>query len=402
MPDLSRYILFSGIAVCVISVLYFLCLVSDMPFIATGILTLIAVAASSWWFFKRISSAPEPLNIWAIAAVVFGLYFIVSKADTLAEPHGAWDAWAIWNLHAKYLSDAANWKSMFLNTQFSHPDYPLAQPAFIAFCHNIFGNSALIPFIFSCFITMSIPILIFSETWRKNLVVAIVALLLIAQNESFIRQGTSQYADTLLAFFFLLAIVCIYHDKDNRTYVLLSAFFAASCLWVKNEGMVLAAIFVLFNIDTFFSTKNIKPFLAGIAIPLATVIFFKAAYAPGNDMLEKQADVLSKLKEKARYKLVYEYFKKNVDNNLYWVKISVLVYGLFCGLQQRLPDRQMLMLLTCLVAYMGIYVITPNDLDWHLRTSQDRLLHQLMPALVFVMAQRFSEIRSTLFKQQLL
>ena len=38
---------------------------------------------------------------------------------------------------------------------------------------------------------------------------------------------------------------------------------------------------------------------------------------------------------------------------------------------------------TLFIAYFFIYVITPCDLKWHLETSFDRLLHQIMPALIY-------------------
>lgn len=399
MPNLSRYILFSGLCICIISIVYFLCLTASLPLAVTVIVTLASVAAIGWWLFNGPSAIIERNDWWALGALAIGLYLIVSKANTLAEPYGAWDAWSIWNLHANYLADAAHWKTMFLNRQFSHPDYPLAQPAFIAFFNRMLGNNVLMPYILSFFLLISIPVFIFSEMLKKNMVVAIAAIFFIAQDMSFITKGTYQCADTLLAFFFLLAIACIYCMQENRKYVTLSAFFIAGCVWVKNEGMVLAAIFILFNVNTFFSPKNIKYFLAGTLLPLATVIFFKVGYTHGNDMIDKQANTMAKLKDGARYFMVWDFFKRNLNANYYYIKIGVFLYGLVCVLQKKSPDRQMLMLLTCLLVYMGIYIITPNDLEWHLNTSQDRLMHQLMPAFILVMAKRFSDIRVSLSEQ---
>ena len=36
-----------------------------------------------------------------------------------------------------------------------------------------------------------------------------------------------------------------------------------------------------------------------------------------------------------------------------------------------------------IVAYYAVYVLTPYDLEWHLRTSAVRLLAQLWPAMVW-------------------
>jgi hypothetical protein len=46
--------------------------------------------------------------------------------------------------------------------------------------------------------------------------------------------------------------------------------------------------------------------------------------------------------------------------------------GAFCGF----------LFLAMLLGYFGVYVITANDLRWHLGTSLDRLLVQVWPLLV--------------------
>jgi hypothetical protein len=40
------------------------------------------------------------------------------------------------------------------------------------------------------------------------------------------------------------------------------------------------------------------------------------------------------------------------------------------------------------VGYLMVYVTTPYELEWHLRTSMDRLLLQMWPALVLVVMLR--------------
>ena len=66
-----------------------------------------------------------------MTAIVALVSVIVSA---LASPHGDWDAWAIWNQHARFLfrgggSDA--WRA-FLAINWSQPDYPLLLPASVA------------------------------------------------------------------------------------------------------------------------------------------------------------------------------------------------------------------------------------------------------------------------------
>src|ERR1700678_522499 len=74
---------------------------------------------------------------WALA-LAFGIVLAIAWVRLIqvatALPVGNWDAWAIWNLRAKFLAGPGGaWRyalSPLLNN--SHPDYPVLLPAFIA------------------------------------------------------------------------------------------------------------------------------------------------------------------------------------------------------------------------------------------------------------------------------
>ena len=52
----------------------------------------------------------------------------------LKEPHGRWDAWLIWNMHARFLYRGGDhWREAFASgLDWSHWDYPLLLPLSIA------------------------------------------------------------------------------------------------------------------------------------------------------------------------------------------------------------------------------------------------------------------------------
>jgi len=84
-------------------------------------------------------AAPSPLSEmgrWTSAAPWAALAFFLLAAATFAlvsacRPNGDWDAWSIWNLHARYLyRGGEHWTSLFSPAlNWSHPDYPLLLPA---------------------------------------------------------------------------------------------------------------------------------------------------------------------------------------------------------------------------------------------------------------------------------
>ena len=69
--------------------------------------------------------------IFAIELVAFVVSFAVSF---LKEPHGRWDAWLIWNMHARFLfRGGEGWREAFASgLDWSHWDYPLLLPLSIA------------------------------------------------------------------------------------------------------------------------------------------------------------------------------------------------------------------------------------------------------------------------------
>ena len=101
-----------------------------------------------------------------------------------------------------------------------------------------------------------------------------------------------------------------------------------------------------------------------------------------------------------RYTLVWESFTANLNSKFNYVKLGFYLYFLICIIEKKWPGKQMLLLITCLLAYFIVYIITPRDLAWQLATSQDRLMHQLMPAMVYVIASKLSEITFLLPQKQ--
>jgi hypothetical protein len=391
MMQTSRYILAIAAAAGCVGLLYFLSLILHIPFTVTAV----SIAAAIFFLFRWLRKQPfeeeERISKFAFGILLVGLVVLTNKSYYIAERNGTWDAWAIWNLHAKYLACPDHWKNMFLNTRFAHPDYPLSLSSTIAFFSRLAGGfNELISFGVHFLITLSIPTLIFLVLRKRSIIFSGLAMILIATNEFYITQGTYQLADTMLALFFLCAIISINHHEEDRRMLVLSAFFLGCCMWTKNEGVVLAFIFTLFHLPQFFTKGRLKYTAIGFALPLLIWLLFKLLYAPGNDLLDAQSrSTLVLLSDKSRYKLIYDYLKNNLQyfKDLQW---GVSIYALLCVWRRQYPDKQIVMIFVCLLAYMMIYVVTPYALDWHLHTSQSRLMHQLMPALMYLLALKFS------------
>jgi hypothetical protein len=86
---------------------------------------------------ETCTSAPRRRSPIVLAvACLFALVLASAAAgfvgETRARPDGGWDAWAIWNLRAKFLAGGdGDWREA-LSERFDHGDYPLLVPATLA------------------------------------------------------------------------------------------------------------------------------------------------------------------------------------------------------------------------------------------------------------------------------
>jgi hypothetical protein len=110
------------------------------------------------------------------------------------------------------------------------------------------------------------------------------------------------------------------------------------------------------------------------------IIVFKIFYAPPNDIMGSDQPVSEKLVELGRYVLITKYLLMEL-----WLHYKILILFLIIAIvynRKYLRSLQFLTILLVFAGYFLIYVITPNDLNWHLSTSCERLIHQFYPAFV--------------------
>src|SRR5579871_2078431 len=189
--------------------------------------------------------------VFAGFVAAFGTAVYAAIRQTLAHPHGdGWDAFAIWNLHARFLFfNGANWHEGFSALiPWSHPDYPLLLPGAIANFWIFLGrDSPAVPALISLLFTFITAGVLFAalDLLRGRTAAALAVTALLA-TPSFIEIGTSQYADVPLSYFFLStsALLCIAEERawiNGRVptaTLTLAGVTASFALWTKNEGLL--------------------------------------------------------------------------------------------------------------------------------------------------------------------
>lgn len=384
MQKTSTYIYVVAASIGCTSSIYFLSLCLHIPFIVSCIANLAIVYLIAKWMMRLKTVNEEHTNPLKYAVLLYGLFSIAYEAPNVAGKHGAWDAWAIWNLHAGYLLDSTHWENMFLNTYAAHADYPLALPASIALIHRLIGDGIWLNYLFHIIIAICIPAIIYLQTYKRAWLLSAIAFLLLCKDEFYITLATYQMADTLIAFFLLLAMIAIDNIESDKRFRIVSATMLGCCIWTKNEGIVLALLFLLFFYTELLYKKAYRDTLIGFALPLTAYFIFKIGFATQNDIMESQnSSTLSLFTKPERYRLIFTAWKESINMHYYTIGCTVAFCILVAVIRGKLPDRRINFILAACIAYSAVYMISPHDLSWHLMTSIDRLIHQLMPASIY-------------------
>jgi len=272
---------------------------------------------------QGLRAAPLILvSLFAIEAAASLISFFVAF---LKEPHGRWDAWLIWNMHARFLFRAGEgWREVFASgMDWSHWDYPLLLPLAIVRSWGYMGGEggnvpAAFAFVFAFLVA---GLLLSSLSLLKGGAEGILATMVLLGTPFFIMMGASQFADVPFAFFILLAIVMFFLQSrapESHAGPTITAGLAAGlCAWTKNEGllflpvaMAATALVSLYTEGWKHSIKRTVWFSLGALPAVLCVLYFKLSLSPVNDLIAgfSPAAAGAKLLDWERYAEIAEAF----------------------------------------------------------------------------------------------
>jgi hypothetical protein len=348
----------------------------------------------------------------------------------IAHPHGdGWDAYAIWNLHARFLFlGGDHWRDGFSSLiPRSHPDYPVLLPAAIAhfWCYLGYDSPAVPAIIGLAFSFITVGLLFSSLDRLRGRIAAILGGLALVSTPFFVEQGSSQYADIPLSFFFLVAIALPFLSYDrsgdsasHRRLLALAGLACGFAAWTKNEGLLFLFAVVLAQTIAIFRRKSesvsrewrdgnwpsLTVLFLSMIPALVLIAWFKHAVAPSGDLFSSPPEMSHKLLSPSRYWAVLQWYAKEFLRFGHWLFLPItLLLAVFCFMRVRpahikghIFRTSVWTLVVTLVGYFVIYVITPYDLYWHLRFSLNRLFLQLWPCAIFLFFVAFpARIRDT-------
>lgn len=337
----------------------------------------------------------------AVALFLFYVRLLEIVKITLQNPHGQFDAWAMWNAKARFLHRGGEFWTNALSEliPWSHPDYPLLLPTSIARGWLLFGgDTKFVPLLFSLLCAGSLALIMYSTVarlydWRRG----VIFLAFILAFGDLGHYASIQYADLPFALFLLAGIGAAFlgaYSQANRLwFAALSGCFLALSGWTKNEGLVayllVFGVFCLLN-RLKVAWPQIGAFLLGSLPALAAVFVLKIGYASGNDLINESTS-FAQVIEWARWQTISGRFVAILS--LHDFSVLMIIAGLFLAFEGRYALKHGAGLVLAWSAVLGmaavyffIYLISHRDLNWHLSTSLDRLMFQLYPVFILAVA----------------
>jgi hypothetical protein len=323
-------------------------------------------------------------SLFLVLAIAAGALWTAWKAN----PHGNWDAWAIWNLRARYLAAepalAPRAWSPVLNAT-THPEYPLLLSSFIGRCWA-FGRSfttAVPATVSGVFFLAMLALVGGSVAVLRGPTLGLLAALSLAATPALLHEVPTEYADVPLACYIAGAIAFTLLDRP-----VLAGVLAGLAAWTKDEGLLFLAAFLAAT--ALFRRRAVLAAIAGALPAVAVIALFKIVLARGNSSLlsSSLAGVGHRLADVGRYGTVIAAFGREflaMASGWYHpiLPLAVLAVTLRFDWQQRREVAYAGSILGALLAgYAGVYLITAYDLPWVLQTSLGRLLVQAWPVLI--------------------
>lgn len=341
---------------------------------------------------------------------------------SVRNPHGDYDALATWNVRARFLArGTAHWRDAFVDTQ-SHNhanlDYPLLLPSTVAIGWKYAGFEPVsVPIVVAFIFTFSsLGLVCSSLTFLRTKRIGYLGGIVLLAVPPFVDLGTWQYADIAVGFFMLstIASLSIYDrspGEQNRGLLALTSATAGFCAWTKNEGLLFLLLVLGVRLSTSIVRQGWRSFaqeakaiIFALLPVLALLAYFKLAVAPVNSWISpvnnpagnpiqyflEPGTKVQKLTDISRHWMIARAMASGIfrlGGGIVGITPLLLLYILCTkGKRSRIMSVRtpILVLALMLAGYFFVYLVTPLNLAFHLRTSLSRLLLRLWPSAVFV------------------
>ncbi|WP_447904638.1 hypothetical protein [Stenotrophomonas geniculata] len=308
------------------------------------------------------------------------LAVLVLVLIALGSPSDGWDPRSIWLFHAKriylegtlyaQLDDYAPW---------SHNDYPALVPLLMACAAGLAGHwNELLPKAVAPLLLLP-ALLLIAPSFRWRWCGVLFAVLLLRLGRDMLING---YMDPLVAVYAVAAVATAMRHRmsgkhgGSRELVAFMLLVAVLSM-LKNEGAVLAALLtaVVLGEGVLRERRLGWHILLAAVVALLPLLAWKLAVGQagvGNDLAgsDMKVQLLARLGSEGSTLPIVGRLLLDV-----WVLVPLLVLAVLWRPVLRVPAASVAVLAALAYATLLflVYLGTPHDLDWHLRSSVDRV-----------------------------
>ena len=379
-------------------------------YVAADSLCFLALAATGLSRPGRSGSGPAVLekgrfDSIALGALLLGVVAAVAGMAVLsgASPHGESDAWMMWNMRAKFLVRAGtDWRIAFApELGWTSTEYPLLLPLAIARLWAYGGESTLAPALLASTFTVCGPLALAAAVAEQGSTIrGATAGLLLVGTPGWLSLGASQYADVPLAALLVAGVGLLVgpapvDGRVPRGKVVAAGFLLGLCGWSKNEGVAAAALtVVIFAAHRWrtgglrIATRELLGVALGAAAPAATWVLFHVLVMPrvtgvlftGNSW----ESLAGRLADGSRWATILSGLLSRIPGLGWGFPLMALAVAAAFALRERTPPRTpaLAIAFALLATYVGVFMTTSWDLNWHVRLAADRLVLQAWPVIL--------------------
>ncbi len=339
-------------------------------------------------------------NIYSCLLAFFVLLtLLVGAAHIMKSPVYEGDGLAIWLTKAKMITlDRTIYSENFFDPHriHDHPRYPLLLPLLeSSFFFAVGIDERLVKLIF-VYIWVLIIGSLYEALRRKSLNTALASIAIIALIPAYytLADGgiATGYADIPLGLFYLGAFVLLadYLDTGNRKPLIGAGLCLAFSIFTKNEGLLFTIIMFFFVLIKKRRKSDILITLSAIVLPVLPWLILAQhlpslyaehylSYVPEFYLYLHRIPLIAKT-------ALFEIFDLR-HWGLFW-PLSIFVFMHRKPKPETIHFAAALMLL--IIFYLGIFIITPWDVEFQMKIVYPRMLLHIMPATLFLAARQYA------------
>jgi hypothetical protein len=325
-----------------------------------------------------------------------------------ASRRGGFDAIALWNMRGRLIfSSSTSPLTAIFDPAFRslHPDYPLLLPSLLSRAWQYAGSDVSI-----------VPILLAALFTAATIIITIAGLrILSTQAQSWIAacillgtpfllgHGASQYADIVVGCFMTTAVLlfCIYDSDSSLSYLpVLAGITAGAAACTKNEGILFLVVLFSSRAGMAFCRRRISgiaelfALAGGASVGILTLAVFRFAHSPANGTLQLMTvhALLSRMGNVNLHLDIFRGLESSLNFGQWYLNpMPLMVIHAVIAWQGSLASTKKAPWITAALVLVGmcggyyiVYLLSPDDVEWLVQSSLDRLLLQLWPAAIIL------------------